>query len=331
MMRSITTPAATSLQPVFPAIEEALQQIPGFAQASQQVANAIHSAVLDSDGARDIVDLLHGSRLGHPVHPAIVHLPIGAWVFSALFDGLALATRSRQSAQTADTLLALGTLAALPVALSGAADFSAADDTALPEIALHALLNDAAIGLYLLSLGARRSGHRARGTLFSSIGLACVVASASIGGDLVYRKRVGVNHSALAPGLDGWTHVLGASELPEGKPHRVAVNGVGVLLYRDADAIHAIGADCMHAGAPLEEGRVSGHCLECPWHQSVFDLRDGSVVHGPATQPQPRYLARQREGRIELRRLGATTDAEPETRPAELGQEQERELGGLGI
>lgn len=324
--------SSAGIQQIFPAIERELAGIPGFEQASQQVAHAIHSAVLSGgERARQVADILHGSGLGAPLHPAIVHLPIGAWVFSALFDGFALATRSREARGTADTLITLGVLAALPVALSGTIDYSTAPMDATPEAALHGLLNDAALGLYLLSIGARRGGRRASGLLYSSLGLACVVASASIGGDLVYRKRVGVSHAEQAPGLDAWTDVMAEADLPMFQPRRATVNGVGVLLYRDADAIHAIGADCMHAGAPLEEGAVSGHCLECPWHQSVFDLRDGSVVHGPATQPQPAYAARLREGRVELRQIAGEDTAAPIAHPPALPADQEREIGGLGI
>jgi nitrite reductase/ring-hydroxylating ferredoxin subunit len=39
----------------------------------------------------------------------------------------------------------------------------------------------------------------------------------------------------------------------------------------------------------------------CPWHGSEFALDDGHVINGPATQPQPVFAVRQREGRIEVK------------------------------
>jgi len=69
---------------------------------------------------------------------------------------------------------------------------------------------------------------------------------------------------------------------------------------------HAI-ERCSHAGAPLDEEQFYDGCVECPWHNSVFDLRDGRVIHGPATFPEPTYDARMRDGQVEvrLRRVGA--------------------------
>jgi len=39
----------------------------------------------------------------------------------------------------------------------------------------------------------------------------------------------------------------------------------------------------------------------CPWHGSAFDLDDGSVRHGPATAPQPRFEVRIADGLVTAR------------------------------
>jgi nitrite reductase/ring-hydroxylating ferredoxin subunit len=67
-----------------------------------------------------------------------------------------------------------------------------------------------------------------------------------------------------------------------------------VLVLDGADT--AIGARCSHLGGPLADGEVHDGCVTCPWHASVFDLLDGSVVHGPATAPQPAYEVDRRRG-----------------------------------
>jgi nitrite reductase/ring-hydroxylating ferredoxin subunit len=74
-----------------------------------------------------------------------------------------------------------------------------------------------------------------------------------------------------------------------------------VLLVRRADGIHATGEVCSHLGGPLAEGKLQGDTIECPWHGSRFCVRDGSVVDGPATHPQPRFETRVNQGRIEVR------------------------------
>ena len=97
--------------------------------------------------------------------------------------------------------------------------------------------------------------------------------------------------------------MLSDAELAEGEARRVLISDDAVMVYRDVERVYAIGAFCSHAGGPLEDGTISGHCVECPWHHSVFDMRDGSVVHGPATTPQARYEARRANGKIEVRLL----------------------------
>jgi nitrite reductase/ring-hydroxylating ferredoxin subunit len=133
----------------------------------------------------------------------------------------------------------------------------------------------------------------------AALGLSCV--SAWLGGMLVYKDKVGVDHRDRFSGPKKWTPVLDESELPSKKPTRVEVEGKPVMLYRDGHKVYAIGATCAHAGGPLDEGKVEGGCVTCPWHDSVFDLRNGRVVHGPATFPQPSFAARLRNGQVELR------------------------------
>lgn len=125
--------------------------------------------------------------------------------------------------------------------------------------------------------------------------------------------------------------MLPQNEIAEYEARRVEIDGAPVLLYRDVEAVYAIGAVCSHAGGPLEEGTFDGHCVECPWHQSVFDLRNGHVVHGPATISQPSYQARIRNGQIEVRLIsaGAADLALAESDEAQAPEpERAREVGG---
>jgi nitrite reductase/ring-hydroxylating ferredoxin subunit len=82
---------------------------------------------------------------------------------------------------------------------------------------------------------------------------------------------------------------------------RVDFDNKGVLLYRKGESLYAIGSVCSHAGGPLEEGKITANCVECPWHGSVFNLQDGRIVHGPATQPQPAFDVRERDGEIQIK------------------------------
>jgi nitrite reductase/ring-hydroxylating ferredoxin subunit len=91
--------------------------------------------------------------------------------------------------------------------------------------------------------------------------------------------------------------------LPDGKPVRVKAKGAPVMLLRDGDHIHAVGAKCTHLAGPMDEGEIDldACTATCPWHASVFDMRDGSVVHGPATVSLPSYEVTVEQGRVLVR------------------------------
>jgi nitrite reductase/ring-hydroxylating ferredoxin subunit len=49
----------------------------------------------------------------------------------------------------------------------------------------------------------------------------------------------------------------------------------------------AIGNVCTHEGGLLALGKLEGHEVECPWHQSKFDVRIGELTNPPATESEP--------------------------------------------
>ena len=281
--------------------ERALERIPGLEAQGQQLAEALHEAVLQGgQPARKIADLLHGTWLGHPLHPVLTDFVIGAWGLGAFFDAVALLRGDSEARRMGDAMAKAGTLAAVPTILSGLADYSTIPKSASAAATLHAVLNDVNLALYLLSLRDRRQGRYRRGVFFSMLALGLTGVSAWLGGHLVYGHGVGVDHTE-AEGPPDWTPALAADALDEGQPKRVDVDGNPVLLYRCDGAVRAIGAVCSHAGAPLEDGTFDGCTVQCPWHDSVFDLRSGAIVHGPATRPQPRFDVREKDGQIEVR------------------------------
>lgn len=267
-----------------------------------RVSRSLHRLVLSGGhGARRAADALHGTWLGHPLHPALTDFTIGALTSGAVFDGISLLSGDRSSRRAADLLIGLGTASALPTALAGLADYSAVPRHAAARATTHGLLNGAALGMYALSLNDRRRGKRRRGVMLSALALGTNLFSAWLGGHIVYRDRIGVDHSETFQGPQEWATVASSQEVSEGVPRRVEFGDGGVLLYRRRGQVHAIGAVCSHAAGPLEQGEFGSCTVQCPWHQSVFDLRDGSVVHGPATAPQPSFEVRERGSDIDIR------------------------------
>lgn len=282
--------------------EEILKDIPNLEKRALEISGEMHKRILEGGPAlREKADLLHGTWLGHPLHPVLTDITIGAWVFGSFFDMLGLITRSRGLQKAADSLVAIGTISAVPTALSGMTDFSTIPRKAVATGVVHGLINLTGFVLNLASVRHRRKGRRGRGTLltlFSQVGL---LVAAWLGGEMTFHYKVGVNHIPLPHRPRDWTPAMDDIALPERSPQRVNVGGYPILLYRLDGVVFAMGAVCGHEGAPLEKGDFAGRCVTCPWHQSVYNLEDGSVVHGPATYAAPSYEVRVENGKIEVR------------------------------
>ena len=102
--------------------------------------------------------------------------------------------------------------------------------------------------------------------------------------------------------MSEFSAVLEEGELEAGAMRAVDVDGVRVLVSRFEDGgVYAIADACIHVGGPLDEGERDGNVVACPRHGSRFDLCSGEVLRGPAREPQRRFEARLREGKIEVR------------------------------
>jgi nitrite reductase/ring-hydroxylating ferredoxin subunit/uncharacterized membrane protein len=282
-------------------VEAALSSIPGFHRSAIDASKYLRARLHEQEATRQVTDVLHGKQMGHPLHPVLTDLTIGSWSYGLVFDIFGRITGLKSMRKAGDILTLLGTVSAVPTALTGMTDFSAIKQDAAHYGAAHGLLNGLAFLCYVSSSIARLSGKRRGALFFSLLGMLISTVSAWLGGELVFKKRVGVNH-VMQKEIETWAAAVPDSELPAGKLVRAEVEGVLVLLYRHEDRVHAIHAVCSHAGGPLEDGEiVDDVCVQCPWHQSVFDLRDGHVVHAPSTYGQPRYETRVRNGQIEVR------------------------------
>jgi nitrite reductase/ring-hydroxylating ferredoxin subunit/uncharacterized membrane protein len=249
-----------------------------------------------------IKNALHGTWLGHPLHPVLTDLPIGAWTMALVFDTLDRVNGSRRFERAADTAVGVGVATALGAAVSGLTDWEHTDGRSKRTGLVHATMNTSATVCYATSLVLRRRGSRESGRTAALLGFGIAMAAAYLGGYLVYKLRVGVNHADERARPREFVPVLPEAELRAGELRRVEADGVRVLLVRRGDRIFAIGETCSHFGGPLADGKLEGDdTVRCPWHGSRFSLEDGSVIDGPTTFPQPCFEARVRGGQVEVR------------------------------
>ncbi len=244
---------------------------------------------------------LHGTWLGHPLHPALTDIPIGAWTIALALD-VADAVGVRAARPGADIAVAIGLGGAVASAVAGAADWSQTDGEARRMGVAHAGTNIVATLLYAASMAMRRNGSRRSGRLTAAAGFGMVMAAGFLGGHLVFGHQVGVDHTATtdAGKPKDFVAVLPETELTKA-PKRVVAEGVAVVLVRDGGEIRALTETCPHMGGPLAEGTLEDGTIRCPWHGSRFDLGTGAAVEGPTAFSARCYEARVRDGNIEVR------------------------------
>ena len=272
------------------------------------VLQKVTAAVYRGRVGRSVKSLFNGTWLGHPLHPVLTDIPLGAWTLAIIFDLVYLfGQRSPMARSGAEILIAVGVVAALAAAVTGYTDWGDTIDRERRIGLSHGLLNLIATILYAISLVLRLTGPgQGLAITLSWVGYVLLISAAYLGGELVFNIGTGVNHHAWQAPPTDWTPAMRAGDLVEGKPQMADLNGTPVFLLKRGDVITAVSDTCSHAGGPLHEGTLEGQVVVCPWHASRFDLRTGAVRGGPATVPLVRYDARITEGRVEVRRSPAS-------------------------
>lgn len=286
------------------ALIKAVEQQQTLDQLSDQIQPLVQNAFKSAGPAgREVKNILHGTWLGHPLHPALTDVPLGAWTAAFALDAMESISGRRELGVGADVAITVGLVGAAGAAVTGLTDWSETNGRARKVGLLHGLLNVGATALYTTSLVLRRKEKRNAGLGFAMLGYAVSSAAAYLGGHLVFGEQIGVNHAAAQEMPTEFVPVMADAELAEGEMKRVDAGGVPVLLVRCEGEVCALAHTCSHLGGPLSEGKLDGDVVQCPWHGSRFNVRDGSVVDGPATFPQPCFEARVRDGQIEVRSM----------------------------
>lgn len=86
--------------------------------------------------------------------------------------------------------------------------------------------------------------------------------------------------NAKKPAREGRMIVVGRVEdVPPGRGATVELlDGTQLALYHVGGEFYAIENFCPHKGAPLADGQLCGHTVECDWHGWRFDIRTGECL-----------------------------------------------------
>jgi len=265
-------------------------------------------------------DFLEGKPLRHPLHPMLVHFPVGLFILSLLLDLASLAFPSTSHlARGAFYAMLLGLITALIAAVPGFVDYTdiRSDHPGKRTATVHLTLNLIVVGLYGINLGIRSSTLDELKTPFgplilSLIGIALLSASGYLGGRLVYDEGISVGrHKRRTPMPEKTLHltihendqevfvpVPEAESLGNRETLRVEIDGQAIAIVKLDGNFYAFQEFCTHRFGPLSEGEFDGFNVQCPWHNSCFDVRTGNVTNGPAKMDLKTFKVETRAGKI---------------------------------
>jgi len=261
--------------------------------------------------------LLQGMPFRHPVHPSLVHFPIGLFMLSFLIDLLGLLVSDNTFVRAAYYAIAGGIGMGLLAVIPGLVDyFDIRSDHPAKRIATrHMLLNFAVLGMFGANFGLRSAASdltriETFPLLLSIAGVATVMYSGYLGGTMVYNDGIGVGRhrrpadtpDRTITAKDGTDFVTVAplDQLEDGSTLRAEIDGHVLAIARVGREVYAFQEFCTHRFGPLSEGKIEGHETMCPWHRSCFDMRTGKVTEGPAKIDLKTYEVKIEAGQIQV-------------------------------
>jgi uncharacterized membrane protein/nitrite reductase/ring-hydroxylating ferredoxin subunit len=284
----------------------------------------------------------HAAVSSHPLHAMLIPFPFAFLVGAVFFDAIGLLGGLPTFWLVGHYLLAAGIITALAAAIPGIIDYATTvppRSSAKKRAATHGLTNSFAVALFATAWFSRSLSEPDLMVLvLEAAGAAALSSGAWMGGTLVYRNQIGVDHryaragkwreSTISVPQGDFVTVADADELKPGQMKLLHLNGRRWVVARTADgemagagtagtagvtAIAGAGSDldgatfavfddhCPHRGGSLADGCLVDGTVQCPWHGSQFEVKTGRVVAGPAKDNIATCEVRIDAGNVKLR------------------------------
>jgi nitrite reductase/ring-hydroxylating ferredoxin subunit/uncharacterized membrane protein len=235
--------------------------------------------------------------MGHPLHPMLIPFPFAFLAGAVGFDIAAWWFDVPAWWETASRLLILGVGTGLVAAIPGLVDYLFVvppESSAKKRATLHLACMGSALILFLGSWLLRPAGGAAPGVALVGLellGLVVLSTGGWMGGTLVYRNQIAVDHryagagkwiEETMPATGGVVVVARANELSLNQMKLVHAEGRRIAVGCTEKGYAAFADRCTHRGGPLADGALICGVVQCPWHGSQFDVATGEVKEGPA-------------------------------------------------
>lgn len=252
----------------------------------------------------------------HPIHPALIPFPFAFLTGALIFDVIGVIANAPAFWATGAHLQVAGIGAGLLAAVPGFLDYIYTvppNSSGKRRATRHAIGNVTSILLFALAWFTRSDTLTpgALTLLLEAVGGALLIYSGYLGGTLVTRNLISVDHRYANAGR--WQEAdLGASDesqiivghaddLKSGQMKLLWINGQRVVLARTDQGYTAFDDRCTHRGGSLAGGVLIDGTVHCLWHGSQFDATDGRVRCGPANSPILTYPVEQaKDGRLTI-------------------------------
>ena len=83
--------------------------------------------------------------------------------------------------------------------------------------------------------------------------------------------------------------LCGVADVAPGEALKVETHGLTLAVFNLDGEFHVTDDQCTHGPGSLSEGFVDGDCIECNFHQGVFNIKTGAVVQPPCIVPIKTY------------------------------------------
>ena len=251
---------------------------------------------------------------GHPIHPALITFPF-AFLYGAFLFDIAGRIVGRPVWWTVGAHLAVaGIVMALVAAVPGFIDYVYTvppRSTGKRRATRHMLVNLSAVALFAVAWwlrGSASASPEVTQLALEAVGAALLGAGGWMGGVLVNRNQIGVDHRYAGAGK--WREAV--VEARSGKPvlaaksvelqvNQMKLLRVGdrrIVLARTEQGYAAFDDRCTHRGGSLAGGVLICGTVQCPWHGSQFAVHTGEVKAGPAEDRIGTYRVEDRDGEV---------------------------------
>jgi uncharacterized membrane protein/nitrite reductase/ring-hydroxylating ferredoxin subunit len=239
--------------------------------------------------------------LGHPVHPMLIPFPFAFLTGALVFDAAGWLRDVPSWWTTGGYLATVGIATALLAAVPGLIDYLYTvppRSSGKTRATKHMLINLSAVALFAVAWWLRGGASRQPDVAvlgLEAIGVALLGAGGYLGGTLVTRNLIGVDHRYAAAGK--WRDetvearagqplvVATRDELKVDQMKLLRIGSARVVLARTERGYVAFDDRCTHNGGSLAGGVMVCGTVQCLWHGSHFDASTGQVKAGPAKTP----------------------------------------------